>query len=182
MPTYLQPVQGVQYSEAWAEACAVAPIHRPILVTLEFLHPAFTEPARLVADELDLEATLELDAPVDAGAEVLFRALPIQVLMPTESEEGGQAFQLQLDGVSRVVAKEFDRALETLVPVQLIVREYAPDDAGGPCRIPPPRFEVSGGEVDETTVRVSAVMGERVNKGFPARDFIAAEYPGLTSR
>jgi hypothetical protein len=55
--------------EAYASATAI------VYHTLEFRHPAFTEPIRVVRDHNDLLATLEATAPENPGEEVRFVGL-----------------------------------------------------------------------------------------------------------
>lgn len=178
-------VKGVTYSEAWKEAAAIAPITRVILVTLEFLHPSFPadDIPRVVADRRNLTATLEADAPFHAGQAVWFTAMPIEVMLPEEStESAAPVVSMKLDNVSGILTPYLDMALETLEPIEVIIREYASDDTSSPARLPPIRMIVRSATVNESSVILQAAYSDPTNRGFPGKDYIALQYPGLSAR
>lgn len=183
MPTYLPPVNGVSLSQAEAEAAAIAPVHRAIVDALEFWHPAFTEPARVVNDRAALLATLEADAPRNASQQVRFEPVPVRAVWPSESA-GGSApvFKLTVDGVSAILTAQLDRAVGSLVPVTFIARRYATDDTSGPTRLPVLHLELSDVVVTDTQVTASCVYADPANKRFPAVAYTRAQYPGLVAR
>lgn len=180
MPT---TILGTTYSDAYLEALTRAPAARAILETLELYHPEWPEAIRIVRDKQDLPATLEDDAPRNAGETVVFRALPVNVIWPDESDEQkASSAKLSIDGVSSYVAQYLDASLETLDPIQVILREYASDDLSGPCRTPPLILQLQNISLNETTITAEAVFTDPVNRPFPAKDYQATEYPGLVAR
>lgn len=182
MPVYSLEVEGVEYSTAYAEACAVSPVNRVLLITIELHHPSFAQPARIVADKRDLTAKLEADAPANGGEFVLWTAVAVRASLPRETDTGGQVAALSVDGVSRFLAEQLDAAVQTSDPLTMILREYVSNDLAGPARLPVPRFTLRNVNVTERTVTAEAVLGERVNRGYPALFYTPAKYPGLTPR
>ena len=183
MPDYLPPLAGVSLSEAEAEAAAIAPVGRVMFDCLELWCPAFTEPARVVNDKQDFTARLEADAPRDAGELVLWTAIPVSVVWPREGESAGPyVAQLQLDGVSGILAEQLDLVNGSLDPLECIVRRYASDDPSGPSRLPVLRMELSNVKVSEARVTASIVGRERGTHRWPAVAYTKARYPGLPAR
>lgn len=176
MPT----IQGVTYTEAWAEAVAIAPINAAILLALEFNHSAFTEPARIVSDRADLVARLEADAPYNPSQYVTFTALPVDISLPEESTEAPKSsLTILVDNVSGILVPYLDLAIGTLEPVKVILREYVSTDLTTPARTPPIRMVVRAVQVTETRVAIEASYGDPSNRAFPGKNYITSEYPGL---
>jgi hypothetical protein len=183
VPTYLPPLHGISLSEAEAEAAAIAPIHRVALDALEFWHPAFTAPARVVNDNAPLTATLEADAPRDAGEAVTFQAVAVSVIWPSETDDAAAPrLQLQVDGVSAILIDQLELAVDTLDPVILIARRYMSDDLSGPARLPVLTLELTDVRVTETRVTATCLAGDPANTRFPSRAYTRARYPGLPAR
>lgn len=183
MPEYLPPLAGVSLSEAEAEAAAIAPAGRVMLDCLEFWAPGFTEPARIVTDKRDFNGRIEAGAPRNAGEMVLWMAVPVSVVWPREGESSGPyAAQLQLDGVSAILAEQLDLVNGSLDPLECILRRYASDDPSGPSRLPVSRMELSNVQVSETRVTATIVGRERGNRRWPAVAYTRARYPGLPAR
>lgn len=179
MPT----IQGVTFTEAWAEAVAIAPINSVALVTLELNHPDFDEPARVVADRQDFTCTLEADAPYNPGQEVTFIALPVEVLLPEESTEGtAPSVSVSIGDVSQVITPYLEKATASLTPAELIVREYISTRPEQPARVPVIRMIVTDVSVTERRVTLQASYLDPANRGFPTRSYSSAEYPGLAAR
>ena len=190
MPTFLPPLNGVAFSAAYAEAIAVAPVGRVMLPTYELRHPSFVDPAtgllyaiRIVNDHADLTATLEATAPVNAGAAVLFTALPIEVSGPDESDSGSTpAITFAIDGVSQLLVQQLDYALATLVPVTVTERIYASDDTSAPAVTPVITMTLRDVVVTDTRVTAKAMFYDPSNRGFPRQEYTNAQYPGINAR
>ena len=177
-------VKGVSYSDAWKEAAAVAPVDRVILVTLEFNHSTFGDQIpRIVADRRPFLAVLEADAPFNASELVNFAAIPVEVVLPEEGiESAAPVVTMKLDNVSGILTPYLDMALETLEPIKVIIREYASDVTTGPARLPPIHMVVRSATVGETAVILQAGYSDPTNTGFPSKEYIATQYPGLSAR
>ena len=117
-------------SEAYAEAIAIAPVEDVILHTIELRHPSFVDDAgqptaiRVVRDHADLSATLEADAPLDAGRAVQFIALPFDLTLPAESDGAPPEITLTIDGASQQIVRHLDAAVGSLSPIHCTYRPY----------------------------------------------------------
>lgn len=189
MPTYQEPVNGVSFSRAYAEAIATARVDRVMLATYELRHPAFEDEngdlyaIRIVNDHADLVAKLEATAPVDAGQAVTFTALPVRVSGPDESESGQTpAFTFAIDGVSQLLVQQLDLALATLVPVSVTERIYASDDLSAPAVTPVLTMTLRDVVATDTQVTAKAVFYDPSNQGFPGQEYTSVQHPGLSAR
>lgn len=183
MPTYQAPLHGASYSEAYAEAMAVAPQHRAMLNTLEIDHAELAAPLRVVLNDTDISATLEADAPTDAGEVVTFTACQFGLQLPEENDQQARPeVRVWVDGVSSALAHELEAATLSLDPITLCVRVYASDDLSGPANLPPLRLQLHDVRVTETRVTARAAYADFGNTRFPAKTFTRAEYPGLASQ
>lgn len=189
MPTFQDPLNGVSFSDAYAEAIATARIDRVMLPTYELRHPNFVDDngdlyaVRIVNDHADLTATLEDTAEVNAGEEVLFTACPIEVSGPDESDSGSApAITFSIDGVSQVLVQQLDRALLSLQPVTITERIYASDDTSGPAVTPVLTMTLREVTVTDTRVSAKAMFFDPSNRGFPRQEYTQEQYPGLSAR
>lgn len=189
MPTYLPPHAGVSYSEAYAEAITVASSHRVLFDTIEMRHPEFRDEAdapyaiRVVADYEPLQATLESDAPMDAGAAVTFEPVPFELSGPDETDDStAPSVQLAIDGVSRLVVGQLDRAVQSLAPVEVTMRVYASDDTTAPAMLPVLHMTLTDVEVGETRITARAVHYDPANRSFPRALYTVATNPTLAAR
>lgn len=174
---YLDELNGVTLSEAYAEAAAAAPIDRVILNTYELTHPTFAEPIRIVNDHAPLTATLE------TGETVEFVACPVEIVAPEESDSGrSPTISVRIDGVSSILAGQLDAAIGTMDRIGIIERIYASDDTSAPAVLPPLRLTLREVSVSEMTVTATAGFDDPINIGFPAKSYTSGEYPGLSAR
>ncbi len=177
MPNYMDEKHGVSLSEAYAEAAASAPSGRVVYNTYELTHPSFDEPILIVNDYRSIFATLE------SGVKVEFIACPVSVTAPEESDNAQTPnIQIQIDGVSSIIAGQLDAAVKTMDRIGIIERIYVSDDLSAPAVMPPLRLTLRDVEVTERTVSATAAYDDPINRGFPAKDYISREYPGLGAR
>lgn len=180
MPAYLDPRAGVQLSEAIAEAYASATVGDPVLITLELHHPSFTAPARVVNDYRTLTATLEADAPYNAGEAVEFIGVPFRYTKPEQSDSGAPAaVGIEIDNVSLAITELLLQAIESDEPVLVIEREYLPSDTSAPHVLPVLQLEMGGIQVGVETVSAQLTFGNLTNRKFPATQYTAENAPGL---
>ncbi len=184
MPTFSEdPIQGVSISDADLEAAAIAPVRRAMLTCLEFHSAEWSAPARVVADKQDFTAVLEDDAPRNAGESVTFTALPLRAKWPSEGKAGqAPKVELEIDGVSSLLADLMDQAVVSLEPIELILRQYASDDPSGPSRLPVLTMEFQDVKVTENTVSGTCAYGDPTNDRFPAAAYTRLQWPGLNAR
>jgi hypothetical protein len=174
MPVPLPPVNGVSWSEAAAEAMQYATVDRVLLDCISFEHPSLSTPLHLVADYNPLTATLE------TGGTATFNPAALAVKDLEQSEDGRPVLVLQLSGVGGIAAQLLRAAALSTTPITLVHRVYASDDLTGPARLPVTRLEVSEApSVDAQTVELRAVRGNPIGRGYPAKSYTRAEYPGL---
>lgn len=177
MPHYLDKRYGVDLSEAYAEAATSAPLDRTILYTYELIHPSFTERILIVNDFSDLTATLE------DGTKAEFTPCPVTIIPPTESDEAkAPTIQVQIDGVSNLVATQLEEATRQMERVEIVERIYVSDDLSGPAVLPPLRLTLKTVSINYTQVTGEASFSDPINRGFPKYDYLNREYPGLTAK
>lgn len=177
MPTYQDAQHGVSISEAYAEAAASAPADRVTYYTYELSHPLFDERILIVNDFQALTATLE------TGEAVEFIACPVDVVGPDESDSGkSPTINVRIDGVSSIVVAQLDKALGSTDKITITERQYVSDDLTAPAILPPLTLTLVSVEVGETTVTAEAGFSDPVNRGFPAKEYTAREYPGIPAR
>lgn len=180
MPTYQPAEHGVRLSWELLEAATIAPLQRPMLSAFEIYHP-LSGRHRYVADTADLMATLETAAPADAGAEVLWEALPLTVTKAEQSTTAATPeVTLSLDNVAGLMAKELDKTRGSLEKWVVTERLYAADDTGGPAVLPPTVMFITNVALQDAAVAMRASFGDPANVNVPRTFFNRTEYPGLT--
>lgn len=75
-----------------------------------------------------------------------------------------------------------DLAAQSMERITLVERIYASDDPSAPAIMPPMRLTLRDVQVGETVVTAEAGYADPANRGFPSRDYLAREYPGLSAR
>ena len=159
-----------------------------MLETFELRHPGFRQDGapyvpRIVNDHANLTATLEADAPVDAGQAVLFTACGVEASGPDETDSGeAPAISISIDGVSSLLADQLDYAATSLDPVLMTIRIYASDDTSAPAVLPVTTMTLRDVVVTETRVTARAVLFDATNQIFPRAEYTRAQYPGLSAR
>ena len=176
MPTAFSPaIQGVTMSEALREAATYAPVHRAVLLTYEFVHPAISPRALVVCNHENITAKDE------SGVTITFTALG--GLRSSGFEESDQAatptLRLEMDGVSTELVDKLDLALESLTPSTVIESIYVSDDLTTPALLPPAQAIVRTGSVTETKVALEIGFGDPANQPFPRKTYTRVEHPGL---
>lgn len=166
-------------SEAIKEAYAAAPADEVIYHTLEIRHAAFAVPIRVVRDLVDLDATLEADAPEDALTEVTFTAYPFDIVPPEVSAEGSPRLAIEIDNVSREIVAAVELAMSSTDLLSVIYRSYVASDLTAPANDPPLTLTVFQISADPMRVRLVAGFQDVNNKRFPAGEYTAERFPGL---
>lgn len=171
---------GVTLKEAVQEAAAIAPINRAILLAYELWHPTLAEPIRFVDDKAPLTATLEIDAPRNAGEEVIFVACPLKTTHPEESDSAASPnVTMSRADVAGVLKIALDAARESLEPWELIERVYASDNTSGPVQLPPQKLELMSANLAGAAGELTAGFDDDLNVSIPRITFKRSEYPGL---
>lgn len=149
--------------------------HRPsgeqVILTLELNHPAFDEPARVAADNEDLEALLE------TGEVVTFTSAYFTATGPAVGESRWPEIALSIDVIASVLEEHLDASLASAAPVTITAREFVRSIAlEGPSRV------IRNLELDRTTATDLTIDG---TAGFFNLDrrfgytYDPTSYPGL---
>jgi len=168
-------------SDAIKEAYAVAPRGLVIYHTLELNHATFTEPLRVVRDNVDLNATLEDSAPHNAGEEVTFVGYAFDFTKPEVSSQGIPQMRIIIDNVSRHINAALEGALGSTDLVTVIYREFISTDLSGPQNDPPITMQII--DVTADVFRITATCGfpGLMNRKFPTEEYNAENSPGLVT-
>lgn len=166
-------------SDALEEAFASAPATEVVLHTLEFRHPSFTTPIRVVRDHIDFTARLESSAPVDPGAEVTFVRMAFDFVLPEIGKGGAPEIEISLDGVSGEIIGYLDVAANSPDLIEVTYRQYLASDRMGPQNNPPLTLVVRSVSADVFRVRAKAGYGDFANRKFPAEVYDTERFPGL---
>lgn len=167
--------------DAIKEAYACAPAGIVILNTLEFRHPLFTAPLRLVSDTQDWLLTLEPDAPADPGEEVAFIGFGFSLDLPPVEDNAQPEAVVAIDNVSREILLEIEAAVTSASPVEMTYRPYLSDDTGGPQMDPPLHLVVTAITATPTALTLKASFGDYTNKRFPGASYTLESFPGLVA-
>lgn len=166
-------------SQALAEAYASAPSAEVILHTLELRHPSFTQPLRVVNDHATLTATLEADAPLDAGQPVEFAAFAFRFRLPDVQSAGMPELEIEIDNVSAEVVAYMDQAANSTELIEATYRPYLASDTRAPSMDPPLHLVLHDVEADVFAIRGRASFGDYGNRQFPGQSYDGQKFPGL---
>ena len=194
-------------SEAIREAYATAPSDSIILHTLEFRHPDFSAPVRVVRnfpdeatwlaqdasgvqavldgmeaparEHVGLVARMEDDAPADAGDLVAFIAMAFDFDLPDVDTVPMPELRLIMDNVGRDLSRELDAAAVSQSPTTVTYRAYLSTDIEQHQNDPPLTLTLY--DVKATTFRVTgrARITDIGNKPFPSELYTAKRFPNL---
>lgn len=177
----------IQLSEALAEAYASA---TPVIIfeTIELRHPSFLSEndspiaIRLVKDSDPLLATLEDDAPMNAGQQVTFEPLWFTLVPPSQIEQNADPeLQLTIDNASADLMPYLDAAIEFGQPIELTYRIYLDTNLDLPQTLPL-TLVLRGIRADVQSVTAQAAFVDVANKSFPRGDYDNANWPSLLAQ
>lgn len=141
------------------------------VTTLQLDHPSFDEPARVVADNENLTATIE------DGTEVLFKAVAFRGVGPAQSENKWPEIEMSIDGATGVLEPYLDQSLESDEPIIVTFREYVRDRAmDGPGRV------TGGLELDRTSADDLTISGTAGFYGLDVKfgkTYDPSDFPGV---
>lgn len=177
-------------TDALAEAAALAPAEEIFYETLEFRHPDFADENGdvdslwLVADNVDLVAPLEADAPVKGGQWVTFSRSGISGVYRPPIEPGATPeIEITVDSVSRAIIYYLDLAMESAQPLTVVYRPYLDSAiADGPQMDPVLTLEVADITVTLTNIKIKARTRIDLRGAFPVKQYTVTDFPGLAGR
>lgn len=168
-------------SEALKEAYASAPSDVVILHTLEFRHPNFVAPIRVVSDYKNLTATLEASAPVDAGQTVEFIRYAFRFTLPELTTGGTPEIEIEIDNIDASIIAYMDAAAQSDQLIEVTYRPYLSTDLSAPQMDPPLTLVLHDVECDVFAIRGRASFGDFANYRFPVDTYDQERFPGLVS-
>jgi len=166
-------------SDAIQEAYATAPAGEVILHTLEFRHPAFTQPLRVVRDRADLNATLESTAPENPNEEVTFVQFAFDLELPDVTSGSSPELLLTMDNVSRDVMGYLDQAANSQNLIEVTYRPYLLTDTSEPQMNPPLTMTLKEVECDIFKITARCGFGDFANRPFPRDVYDLQRFAGL---
>jgi hypothetical protein len=168
-------------SQALKEAYASAPAAETILHTLEFRHPSFTVPIRVVLDYQDLTATLEASAPLNPSTAVNFTAYAFDLVLPELGVGGTPEITISIDNVSHEIVSYIDAAAQTPDLIEVTYRPFLASTPAVPQMDPPLTLVVTAVTADVFRVQCTAAFGDVANRKFPSETYTAERFPGLVT-
>lgn len=166
-------------SAAIKEAYAAAPADVVTLHTLEFRHPAFSQPLRVVLDHADHTCTLEADAPANPSEAVLFVGYTFDIVLPEVTDSAAPEVVITIDNVSTEIEDNINAALATTDKVEVTYRPYLSTDLSAPAMNPPLTLTITQISADQFQLTARAQLGDYANKAFPGENYTATRFPGL---
>lgn len=169
----------VSLSQAIKEAYASAPNDVVDYHTLEFRHPSFTSPIRVVRDYVNLTATLEADAPSNPGEAVVFTGYAFELDLPEVGPDARPEITIRIDNVSLEIEDAMNRAIQTTDVVEVTYRPYLSGDTSAPAMDPPLTMTLTSVSADQFQVTAKAIVGDYTNRRFPFEEYTTNRFPGL---
>jgi hypothetical protein len=168
------------WTEAWMEAEASNPPELIVYDTLELIHDAFEGvPVRCVNGATsDMNFTLEIGAPFNSGASVLFQAIPFHAERPEFSEGKPPECQITVDGVGEEVSEYLEEAVHLRSDMTVIYRQYRSDDLTELC-FGPVQFQMKSVKLIGSKITGRAMLADLTNRKFPNLVYTYDEFPGL---
>lgn len=166
-------------SAAIEEAYATAPAGEVILHTLEFRHPSFVTPLRVVRNNADITATLEASAPVDPSTAVTFVGFAFDLELPDVTTGPSPELMVTIDNVSRDVLVYMDQAANSSDLIEITYRPFLASDLSAPEMDPPLTMVVREVEADIFRITARCGFGDFANRPFPRDVYDLTRFPGL---
>lgn len=169
----------ISLETALKEAYASAPSNVVILHTLEFRHPNFTQPIRVVLDHADHLLKLEASAPDSPSTYVTFVKFAFEFTLPEVQSSATPEIMISMDNVSRDIEDNLALAVASPYKVEVTYRPYLSTDDTAPQMNPPLTLTLTHVEADDFKVTARASYGDAANKAFPSELYTASRFPGL---
>lgn len=166
-------------SQALKEAYASASCEEVILHTLEFRHPAFDMPIRVVLDHVNHFFTLEATAPTDPSTSVEFIAFAFEITLPGMSEGSVPEISIRIDNVDKSIIENIELSMQQSDKIEVTYRPYLASDVTAPQMNPPMTFQIIHIEADVNSITARCTFGDMANKVFPGQTYTLARFPGL---
>ncbi len=156
------------------EAYANADDTRIMLYTLELMHPQFTQPLRIVADNDPLTAEIE------TGDTVEFTPFFFSIKRPPISEEPDPSLQITVDNVSGFMTPYLDIASRSGDSIHVVFRPYLVDEGDDSItRLSSIKLAIRNASATMTSVTLTAAHINPANLPFPKENYTSDRFPGL---
>jgi hypothetical protein len=169
---------------AFDEAYASCPVDDAIILyTLEFLHPTFDQPARIVrwpvtTNEIQtFSLRLEPEAPANPNEFVDFVHAPFEVTLPSQEENAPGEFTLKIEHIGHLLSPSLLSAVRQREPIRMIFREYLKTMPEVPQLIYTD-FSIAAVTVNNNAVEGTATMIDWLKRVY-GRIYTPSEFPGL---
>ena len=156
------------------EAYANADDTRVMLYTLELMHPSFTQPLRIVADNDPLTAEIE------TGDTVEFTPFFFSIKRPPISEEPDPSLQITVDNVSGFMTPYLDIASRSGDSIHVMFRPFLIDEGDDSItRLSSIKLAIRNASATMTSVTLTAAHINPANLPFPKENYTSDRFPGL---
>lgn len=156
------------------EAYANADDTRIMLYTLELMHPSFTQPLRIVADNDTLTAKIE------TGDTVEFTPFFFSIKRPPISEEPDPSLQITVDNVSGFMTPYLDIASRSGDSIHVMFRPFLIDESDDSItRLSSIKLAIRNASATMTSVTLTAAHINPANLPFPKENYTSDRFPGL---
>ncbi len=156
------------------EAYANADDTRVMLYTLELMHPQFTQPLRIVADNDSLTAEIE------TGDTVEFAPFFFSIKRPPISEEPDPSLQITVDNVSGFMTPYLDIASRSGNSIHVMFRPFLIDENDDSItRLSSIKLAIRNASATMTSVTLTAAHINPANLPFPKENYTSDRFPGL---
>ncbi len=156
------------------EAYANADDTRVMLYTLELMHPSFTQPLRIVADNDPLTAEIE------TGDTVEFTPFFFSIKRPPISEEPDPSLQITVDNVSGFMTPYLDIASRSGDSIHVVFRPFLADEGDDSItRLSSIKLAIRNASATMSSVTLTAAHINPANLPFPKETYTSDRFPGL---
>ena len=156
------------------EAYANADDNRVMLYTLELMHPQFTQPLRIVADNDPLTAVIETNQTVE------FTPFFFSIKRPPISEEPDPSLQITVDNVSGFMTPYLDIASRSGDSIYVMFRPFLIDeDDNSITQLSSIELAIRNASANMTSVTLTAAHINPANLPFPKENYTSDRFPGL---
>ena len=156
------------------EAYANADDTRIMLYTLELMHPSFTQPLRIVADNDTLAAEIE------TGDTVEFTPFFFSIKRPPISEEPDPSLQITVDNVSGFMTPHLDIASRSGDSIHVMFRPFLIDEGDNSItRLSSIKLAIRNASATMISVTLTAAHINPANLPFPKENYTSDRFPGL---
>lgn len=174
------------FTEALAEAIALAPAEEVQIDTLEIRHETFVDDFGnpdsiwITTNQEDVLAPIEASAPLKGGQTIRFLSFAFKFKLGRIEPGTGAELTIEIDGVDGRIIEALDRAIVEPTKITMVYRVFVSSDLeDGPQRLPPDAYVLNDCETNVAKIVGRARVEIDMNGPFPRHLYTANEYAGL---